>query len=62
MKLSCGIRKKNARIPTVHSAGEQNANLADNAHWLDVNAVAHELKTARPDGLREDEASRRLEV
>ncbi|KAJ7182704.1 sodium transport ATPase [Mycena crocata] len=35
--------------------------ILDTAHWLEVEAVIRHLDTARPDGIREDEAQQRLE-
>lgn len=55
------FKQKRARRLAAHMAGGPTAALADHAHWIEVNAVARELKTARPDGLEEDEANRRLE-
>ncbi|KAI0093721.1 sodium transport ATPase [Irpex rosettiformis] len=55
------FRQKRAQKPPTRSADSQTAALANNVHWLDVNAVVRELKTTRPDGLQDDEASRRLE-
>ncbi|KAI0312395.1 calcium-transporting ATPase 3 [Amylostereum chailletii] len=41
--------------------GNGRTTLADTAHWLEVDAVTHQLGSARPDGLSEDEARDRLE-
>jgi hypothetical protein len=54
-------QRKNAQGHPTHDAGQPDNALASRAHWLEVGAVAQELKTARPDGLQEDEANRRLE-
>ncbi|KAI0345134.1 sodium transport ATPase [Trametopsis cervina] len=54
--LSRQTRARRSKIPQ-----QTSHDLADRAHWLEVDAITHELKTTRPDGIQEDDALRRLE-